>query len=108
MALPGGLHDLLSTENLSRRVDIDRSRIESLAGAVAERLADTLTRQLTGVLEALGGEPAEKLRRQIDLTNALRVRFAACRPSSSCNRRTLSLTDPEQRGSGQCQRPSPS
>ena len=73
MALQDGLYDLLVTEGLLARLQPEQSLIKALTGGAADVLADAVTRQLTDVLEDMGGESSEKLLRQLDLVNALLV-----------------------------------
>lgn len=70
MPLPEGLYDLLLTEGLASRLDPARADVRDLADG-AELLADALARQLGAILEDLGGDDADKARRQLELVNAL-------------------------------------
>jgi len=88
MTLPDGLYDLLVTEGLASRLDLDRSDVFALKGGAAEVLADALTRQLAAILDDVAGDDAEKAHRQLELVNALlvslRQRIAAdARPAAS-------------------------
>ena len=88
MTLPDGLYDLLVTEGLASRLDLDRSGVFALKGGAAEVLADALTRQLAAILDDVAGDDAEKAHRQLELVNALlvslRQRLAAdARPAAS-------------------------
>ena len=88
MTLPDGLYDLLVTEGLASRLDLDRSDVFALKGGAAEVLADTLTRQLAAILDDVAGDDAEKVHHQLELVNALlvslRQRIAAdARPAAS-------------------------
>jgi superfamily II DNA or RNA helicase/HKD family nuclease len=88
MALPEGLYDLLVTEGLASRLDLDRSDVFALKGGAAEVLADALARQLAAILDDVAGDDAEKAHRQLELVNALlvslRQRIAAdARPAAS-------------------------
>ncbi len=73
MALQDGLYDLLVTEGLLARLLPEQSLVKELTGGAADVLADAVTRQLTDVLEDMGGDSSEKLLRQLDLVNALLV-----------------------------------
>ena len=88
MTLPDGLYDLLVTEGLASRLDLDRSDVFALKGGAAEVLADALARQLAAILDDVAGDDAEKAHRQLELVNALlvslRQRLAAdARPAAS-------------------------
>ncbi|MCZ2498912.1 DUF3427 domain-containing protein [Xylophilus sp. Kf1] len=88
MTLPDGLYDLLVTEGLASRLDLDRSDVFPLKGGAAELLADALTRQLAAILNDITGDEAEKARRQLELVNALLVSLrqrltAEARPAGS-------------------------
>jgi superfamily II DNA or RNA helicase/HKD family nuclease len=74
MALPDGLYDRLLTEGLARSLAaIDPRSVDVLAlkGGSAEFLADVITRQLSTILEDLGGDDPEKAKRQLELVNEL-------------------------------------
>lgn len=78
MNLPDGLYDQLLTDAvrdaLARTTSDDGRTLAPLAAQdAAERLADALASQLVRILDDLHGEGAEKLERQLDLTNALLV-----------------------------------
>ena len=88
MTLPDGLYDLLVTEGLASRLDLDRSDVFALKGGAAEVLADALTRQLAAILDDVAGDDAEKANRQLELVNALLVSLrerlsADARPAAS-------------------------
>jgi hypothetical protein len=73
MSLPEGLYDLLVTEDLASRLDLDRSDVFALKGGAAEVRADASTRQLAAILDDVAGDDAEKAHRQLQLVNALLV-----------------------------------
>ncbi len=73
MALPDGLYDLLLTERLATQVDPGRADVVALNAGAAEFLADVIARQLEAVLDDVGGDDTDKLRRQLELVNALLV-----------------------------------
>lgn len=78
MTLPDGLYDLLVTEGLASRLDLDRSDVIAVKGGAAELLADALTRQLAAILDNFSGDEAEKANRQLELVNALLVSLRQC------------------------------
>jgi superfamily II DNA or RNA helicase/HKD family nuclease len=73
MTLPDGLYDQLVTEGLAGRLDPAWSDIQPLREGAAEQLVDTLSRQLVAILDDLPGDDGEKVKRQLDLVNALLV-----------------------------------
>lgn len=78
MGLPDGLYDQVLTESLwealSHTTDEHTRTIEPLsAGDAPERLVEAIASQLTRILDDLNGEGPEKLRRQLELANALLV-----------------------------------
>src|SRR5882762_4501708 len=73
MALPNGLYDLLVTEALASRLELDASDIVALKDGAAEILSDALTRQLAAILEGIAGDEADKGHHQLELVNALLV-----------------------------------
>jgi superfamily II DNA or RNA helicase/HKD family nuclease len=76
MALPDGLYDLLLTEDLARSLaTLDPNKVDLLAlkGGAAEVLAEVITRQLGAILDDMGGDDADKPRRQLELVNDLLV-----------------------------------
>lgn len=73
MTLPDGLYDLLVTESVASRLDLDRSDVLALKGGATEVLADALTRQLAAILDDVVGNESEKAQRQLDLVNALLI-----------------------------------
>lgn len=73
MSLPDGLYDLLLTERLATLLDESRADILSLKTGATEFIADAISRQLGAILEDMTGNDTEKLRRQLELGNALLV-----------------------------------
>lgn len=78
MEMPEGLYDLLLTETLWKTVsqttnDNGRTLKPLTADDSAERLADAIAFQLSRILDDLGGDGPEKLRRQLDVVNAILV-----------------------------------
>ena len=76
MQLPDGLYDKLVTESVAQLIaNLPDSSGHTCAilplEEVSERIADALARQLTRLLDELGGQGAEKAKRQLDLVNAL-------------------------------------
>ncbi len=76
MSLPDGLYDLLLTEALRRELDLatqtaDRTLSPLDVLEAPQRLTEALSVQLARILDDLGGEGEEKLRQQLELTNAL-------------------------------------
>lgn len=74
MTLPEGLYDLLLTERLDRLLAGDSARrhqVEPMGEDLAERLADSLVRQLAALLEALPGGREEAATQQLALVNGL-------------------------------------
>jgi superfamily II DNA or RNA helicase/HKD family nuclease len=74
--LPDGLYDQLITDSITRElsgiVDPNWRTIETLSPyQVAERLIEALGRQLTGALDAVGGEEGVRAERQLALINSL-------------------------------------
>ncbi len=85
MSLPDGLYDLLLTEGLARRLaELEPSRISvsALKGSAAESLTDTITRQLSNILDDVSGDDADKAKRQLELVNDLLVML---RQRLACN-----------------------
>ena len=76
MTLPDGLYDLLVTEGLASRLDLERSDVFALKGGAAELLADAMARQLAAILDDVAGDDNEKALRQLELVNALLVSLA--------------------------------
>ena len=73
MTLPDGLYDLLVTEGLASRLDLNRSDVFALKGGAAELLADALSRQLAAILDDVAVDDAAKTHPQLELVNALLV-----------------------------------
>ena len=78
MHLPDGLYDKFVTESVAQllaglRDPSCRTLTVLPREEAAERLADALAKQLTVLLEELGGDDAEKAKRQIALINGLLV-----------------------------------
>jgi superfamily II DNA or RNA helicase len=78
MELPDGLYDKIVTESVAQALaglgDASWRTLESLpSGEASERLAETLCRQLTLLLDEIGGEGDEKAMRQLALINSLVV-----------------------------------
>ena len=76
MQLPHGLYDKLVTESVAQLI----ASLPDSSGhtcsilpleEVSERIANALARQVTRLLDELGGQGAEKAKRQLDLVNAL-------------------------------------
>ena len=90
MTLPDGLYDLLVTEGLASRLDLNRSEVFALKGGAAELLADSLSRQLAAILDDVVVDDADKAHPQLELVNALLVSLkqrllAGGRPGPSRN-----------------------
>jgi superfamily II DNA or RNA helicase/HKD family nuclease len=88
MTLHDGLYELLVTEGLASRLDLNRSDVFALKGGAAELLVDALSRQLAAVLDDVADDNSDKANEQLDLVNALlvslRQRLAAeGRPAAS-------------------------
>lgn len=73
MALPDGLYDLLLTEGLTSRLELQSAEIVAFNGSAAQLLADAIARQLAAILEDLAGDDSDKPLRQLELVNALLV-----------------------------------
>lgn len=78
MQLPDGLYDKLVTESVAQLIaglpDSSGHTCSILPlEEVSERIADALAREVTRLLDELGGQGAEKAKRQLDLVNALLV-----------------------------------
>jgi hypothetical protein len=73
MTLPDGLYDLLVTEGLASRLDLNRSDVFALKGGAGDLLADALTRQLAAILDDVADDDTDKAHRQLELVNALLV-----------------------------------
>ncbi len=76
MPLPNGLYDLLLTEGLAPLLTSlapAQQHLQPLSGDASSYLVDTLTRQLSALLESLPGEGAEQAQHQLELVNALLV-----------------------------------
>ncbi len=73
MNLPDGLYDLLVTQALAARLNRNQADIHALRSGASEFLVDAIARQLTAILEDMGGDETERSRRQLDLVNALLV-----------------------------------
>lgn len=76
MSLPDGLYDLLLTEGLARRLaelEPSRTSVSALKGSAAESLTDTITRQLSNILDDISGDDADKAKRQLELVNEFLV-----------------------------------
>jgi superfamily II DNA or RNA helicase len=78
MELPDGLYDQVLTESLwgalSQTTNEHGRTIEPLSAEDApERLVEAIASQLTRILDDLNGDGPEKLRRQLELANALLV-----------------------------------
>lgn len=76
MQLPEGLYDQVITQSLfdalSQATGEHDRTIKSLSSEDApERLVEAIASQLTRILDDLNGDGSEKLRRQLELTNAL-------------------------------------
>jgi HKD family nuclease len=74
MALPDGLYDRLLTEGLARSLAAIGPRsadVLALKGGAAELLADVITRQLSAILDDVGGDDSDKAKRQLELVNEL-------------------------------------
>lgn len=65
MTLPDSLYDLLVTEGLASRLDLDLSDVFPLKGGAAELLPEALTRQLAAILHDITGDEAERPRRRV-------------------------------------------
>jgi superfamily II DNA or RNA helicase/HKD family nuclease len=75
-ALPDGLYDRMLTEGLARSLaelapgSVD---VQALHAGTAEFLADLIAQQLGAVLADMGGDDADRFRRQLELVNELLV-----------------------------------
>ena len=73
MTLPNGLYDQLITERLAARLDDSDAQTQAVPESGSDLLVDALARQLTSILEDIGGDQADRPRRQLELVNALLV-----------------------------------
>ncbi len=73
MTLPEGLYDLLVTERLAAQLNLSSSDIHPLKDGGTEFLAQAIAHQVAAILDDMGGEIAEKSRRQLELVNELLV-----------------------------------
>lgn len=78
MQLPDGLYDKFVTESVAQliaglRDPSCRTLSSPPLEEVSERIADALAKQVTFLLDELGGDGAEKAKRQLALVNALLV-----------------------------------
>lgn len=73
MTLPVGLYDLLVTEGVASRLDLNRSDVFALNSGAAQLLTDALTRQLAAILDDVTDDDAGKAHRQLELVNALLI-----------------------------------
>ncbi|MEX1165939.1 MAG: hypothetical protein WEK74_03565, partial [Hydrogenophaga sp.] len=74
MSLPDGLYDLLLTEGLTRSLaELEELGVNilTLKGGASEALADVVARQLTEILDGMGGDGVEKARLQLELVNGV-------------------------------------
>ena len=97
MQLPDGLYDKLVTESVAKSIaGLREAACRTLAAlppeAASARIADALAKQLTVLLDDLGGDAAEKAKRQIELVNSLLVHLKQQAPPGSVD----SLTEPAQ------------
>ena len=97
MQLPDGLYDRLVTETVAELIaslrDPSCRTLSALPPEeVSERVTDALAKQLTLLLDQLGGDGAEKAKRQVSLVNALLVHVRQHTAADSVD----ALVDPPQ------------
>lgn len=73
MTLPDGLYELLITHSLAAGLDTNQADVHALQSGASEFLGDAIARQLTAILDDMGGDEGERSKRQLDLVNALLV-----------------------------------
>lgn len=73
MTHPDGLYDLLITQALAAQLDTNKADIHAFRSGASELLVDTVARQLSAILDDMGGDETDRSRRQLDLVNALLV-----------------------------------
>ncbi|MEK8053134.1 DUF3427 domain-containing protein [Ideonella sp. DXS22W] len=87
---PDGLYELLVTERLAATLPAGITRTEALVDDLPQTLAEALARQLTLILEEVGGEGEERRERQLTLVNGL---LAELRRRASALQRGQDLAD---------------
>lgn len=89
MQLPDGLYDKLVTESLAQLVAALKDPAHRTLSLVpvdeaSERLSEALAKQLTGLLDEIVGEGADKAKRQLALVNALLVYLRQQAGAAAC------------------------
>ena len=81
MPLPEGLYDLLLTQGAIASLDHRNADVQPPGPGSADYVVDAIARQLAGILDDIGGDDAERARRQLEIVNgvlvALRDKLAA-------------------------------
>lgn len=73
MALPDGLYDLLLTESLAAKLELEYAETQTLADNASGPLVEALARQLAAILEDISADSPAKSLRQLELVNELLI-----------------------------------
>ena len=90
MALPDGLYDLLLTESLVSKLELEHAKTQVLTDNASGPLVEVLARQLAAILEDISADSPAKSLRQLELVNELLI---ALRQKLNTEK---SLTDPAE------------
>ncbi len=94
--LHDGLYDRLLTDDLARRINPGQARLEDVREDLSKRLIDALSRQLSAVLEDIGGEGPEHVKSQLELVNGLLIELRRRLPGASADIIDLFSTPPRR------------
>lgn len=93
MTFPDGLYDLLLTEGLAAKLNVQHAEVQVIADGASNFLVDALARQLAGILEEMPGDGNDKTRRQLELVNALLITLRQRLEEEECKTDSAEIID---------------